>query len=394
MAASVAGDAVNFAELPAGNQRKIGVAELNVPQSLNSLTTEMVEILLRQLQRWERDKNIACVLITGAGEKAFCAGGDVQALRNSSIANPGGPCVEAETFFACEYRLDYVIHTYNKPVIVWGDGIVMGGGLGIFAGGSHRVVTETSRFAMPEVTIGLYPDVGGSFFLNQMPGKTGRFLALTGASFNAADAFYTGVADFFIQCDQFDAVLAELQRAAPSTNAETSQLLAPFASQSVEAMPLGNVESHFDIINELCGGVTIEAVLKKLATLQTDDKWLLKAQKSVAHGSPLSVLLIDAQLSRSVGKPLVSVFREELVLSTNIVRYPEFAEGVRALLVDKDQQPKWQFPDIASVPKTLIESFFVLNFRQEFPVYTVLFLLRSKVGWKLEKYKKDWGASL
>ncbi|NNC55605.1 MAG: enoyl-CoA hydratase/isomerase family protein, partial [Pseudomonadales bacterium] len=199
--------AVLFTELPAGSDKKIGHATLNSPASLNSLTTEMVELLLAKLLQWAQDSRLACVVISGAGDKAFCAGGDVQALRNSAIAKPGGPCLEAETFFAREYRLDYTIHTFNKPLLVWGNGIVMGGGLGILAGASHRVVTETSRFAMPEVTIGLYPDVGGSHFLNLMPGETGRFLALTGASFNAADALYTGLADYFLQRDQFPALL-------------------------------------------------------------------------------------------------------------------------------------------------------------------------------------------
>ena len=360
---------VVFKELPAAQHRKIGTAELNVPATLNSLTTEMVEQLLQQLLVWQSDSSVVCVMISGSGEKAFCAGGDVQALRNSSLATPGGPCVEAENFFAREYRLDYLIHTFGKPVVVWGDGIVMGGGLGIFAGASHRVVTETSRFAMPEVSIGLYPDVGGSFFLNQMPAQVGRFLALTGAAFNAADALYVGIADVFIQRSQFDTVLAKLQGGAPATHDAMSMLLTSCRAATVDETTadeatatvtptVGNIEPHIDTINALCSGDNIETVFERIATLQTDDAWLLKAQKTLLQGSPLSVVLIDLQLARSVGQPLAKVLNAELLLSTNIIRYPEFAEGVRALLVDKDRKPKWQFSNIAAIPEALIESFF------------------------------------
>ena len=164
-------DVVLFEELPASNNLKVGKIVLNIPKTLNSLTLEMVDLLLDRLSQWELDESICCLLISGSGGKAFCAGGDVQALHASAVKTPGGPCVEAETFFEREYRMDFALHNYPKPVIVWGDGIVMGGGLGIFAGGSHRVVTETSRFAMPEVTIALFPDVGGSYFLNRTPGQ-------------------------------------------------------------------------------------------------------------------------------------------------------------------------------------------------------------------------------
>ena len=358
------GAVVVFNELPAAQHRKIGTAELNVPATLNSLTIEMVEQLLQQLLVWQRDSSVVCVMISGSGEKAFCAGGDVQALRNSSLATPGGPCVEAENFFAREYRLDYLIHTFGKPIVVWGDGIVMGGGLGIFAGASHRVVTETSRFAMPEVSIGLYPDVGGSFFLNQMPAQVGRFLALTGAAFNAADALYVGIADVFIQRNQFDTVLAKLQGGVPATHEAMSMLLASCmlatADKKIATVTpaVGNIESHIDTINALCNGDNIQTVFERIATLQTDDAWLPKAKKTLLHGSPLSVLLIDLQLARSVGQPLAQVLNAELLLSTNIIRYPEFAEGVRALLVDKDRKPKWQYSNIAAIPEALIESFF------------------------------------
>lgn len=355
-------DVVLFEELAAANGKKIGKATLNVEKTLNSLTLDMVDLLSAKLNVWEADDAIVSVFITGSGEKAFCAGGDVQALHASAVATPGGPCVEGETFFEREYQLDYQIHVYPKPVLVWGDGIVMGGGLGIFAGGSHRVVTQTSRFAMPEVTIGLFPDVGGSFFLNTMPGKAGRFLALTGASFNSTDALYTGVATHFVDRELEDELLQAIVDTAPASEKAMSEVLAKFTAKSTELMPTGNVESHMEIINELCTADNIDDVFAAITGLDTEDKWLSRAQKALAHGSPLSVLIIDRQLKKCEGLALNDVFRSELSLATRIIRYPEFAEGVRALLIDKDQNPKWQFDSIDAVPADVLDSFFISPF--------------------------------
>lgn len=357
-------DCVLFEELPAANGKKLGRAELNAPAKLNSLTMEMVDLLLARLDDWSKDDSIAAVLLTGAGEKAFCAGGDVHALQASAAKTPGGPCVEAEHFFTEEYKLDYAIHTYAKPIIAWGDGIVMGGGLGIYAGASHRVVTETSRFAMPEVTIGLYPDVGGSYFLNKTPGQSGRFLAMTGASFNAADALYTGIANTFIAREHFDSVLDALLSADLSGEKSVTSVLEPFVEQSRSVLPVGNVETHLDSINALCSADDTREVYRAFETLETDDKWLSKAKQGITHGSPVSVLLIDEQLKRSRDVGLADVFRSEILLSTNVVRFPDFAEGVRALLIDKDQAPKWQYPNVDSVPQDIVDGFFVAPWEQ------------------------------
>lgn len=349
---------VLFSEQLFANGSKLAIATLNSPKTLNSLNTEMVELLLAQLAQWQQDDSVSAVFIDGAGEKAFCAGGDVQALYASAVSNPGGPCTEAEHFFTQEYRLDNTIHEFAKPVITWGDGIVMGGGLGVFVGAGHRVVTETSRFAMPEVTIGLYPDVGGSYFLNHMPGQSGRFLALTGASFNATDALYVGIANQFIAREfKKDFLTALLNSDATDSGQHIEHVLQIFSKKSAEQLPIANVEPHQQEIDRLCAG-DIYAVVEAFAAYETEDKWLSKAKKSIAHGSPLSVLLIDEQLRRSKSKSLSDVFKSELILSTNVVRYPEFAEGVRALLIDKDQNPSWQFKDINTIPTTLVNSFF------------------------------------
>jgi enoyl-CoA hydratase/carnithine racemase len=351
-----------FEELAAAGGR-IGRVTLNVPATLNSITLEMVDQLQAQLDQWRQDDTMGMVFIEGAGEKAFCAGGDVQALHASATGTPGGPCEYAESFFAREYRMNYTLHTYPKPIVCWGHGIVMGGGLGVMAGCSHRVVTEATRIAMPEVTIALFPDVGGSWFLNHMPGRSGDFLALTGASINAADAIYTGLADRFIASEHKSAVLAGLleQRWGvdeEGNHGQVRHVLRPFAEQSIGSCPAGQVEPHMGTIARLCDGDNVHEIIDNITAQQTDDPWLAKARDSLAHGSRLAALWIERQLYETRHASLREVFQAEIQLATHIVRYPEFAEGVRALLIDKDRNPAWQYSESRDVPAELLDSFF------------------------------------
>jgi enoyl-CoA hydratase/carnithine racemase len=341
----------------------IGRVTLNVPATLNSLTLDMVDLLQAQLDTWADDDGVAAVFIEGAGEKAFCAGGDVQALHRSAVEQPGGPCEYAEAFFAREYRMNYTLHTYAKPIVCWGHGIVMGGGLGVMAGCSHRVVTERTRIAMPEVTIALFPDVGGSWFLNHAPGKTGEFLALTGAAINAADAIYIGIADRFIASEHKDAVVDGLQALSFSASAEDNHalvrhVLRPFAEQSLSASPAGQVEPHAASIAQLLDGDDVHDIIDRITGQDTEDPWLAKARDSLAHGSPLAALWIHRQLYETRHMGLADIFRAELQLATNIVRHPEFAEGVRALLIDKDRNPAWHYSTSRAVPQDVLDSFF------------------------------------
>lgn len=353
---------VIFEELPAASG-KIGRVTLSVAATLNSLTLEMVDLLQARLDAWRNDDEIAAIFIEGAGEKAFCAGGDVQALHQSAVSTPGGPCDYAESFFTREYRMNYTLHTYSKPLICWGHGIVMGGGLGVMAGCSHRVVTEKTRIAMPEVTIALFPDVGGTWFLNHMPGKAGQFLAMTGASINAADAIYTGIADRFISSERKGEVIEQLLRQQWGTAEEVNHalvrhVLRPFAEQSIGQCPGGQVEPHLGSINTLCDGDDVHEVIDNIVSLQTQDPWLSKASNSLAHGSSLAALWINRQLQATRHASLKEVFQAEIQLATNIVRHPEFAEGVRALLIDKDRNPCWQYAASRDVPVQVLKSFF------------------------------------
>ena len=343
---------------------KLGRLTLNSPKTLNSLTLEMVDLLQEALDRWRDDPEIAAIVIDGAGDKAFCAGGDVQALHASSAGTPGGPCEYAETFFAREYRMNYTLHTYPKPVLCWGAGIVMGGGLGIMAGCSQRVVSENTRIAMPEVTIALFPDVGGSWFLNHMPGRSGRFLALTAASVNAADALFCGLGDRFIAAEHKDAVLDALRDSAWDTDKDLNaqrlhHLLREFSERETVEQPPAQVLPHLETINSLCDGDDIHDVIDRITGLETEDRWLGKARDGLAHGSKLAAMWIDRQLWETRHASLREVFQREVQLATHIMRHPEFAEGVRALLIDKDRTPAWTYAQSRDVPAEVLDSFFV-----------------------------------
>ena len=347
-------------EILGSGPRRVGRLTLNAPKTLNSLTRDMVEVLSDRLMAWRDDAAIAAVVIDGAGDKAFCAGGDVQALRDSSIGSPGGPCDYAENFFAREYRMNYILHTYPKPVVCWGHGVVMGGGLGVLAGCSHRVVSERTRIGMPEVTIALFPDVGGSWFLNRMPGELGRFLALTAANINATDALFAGLGSQFLAHSQHDMFLAALVDAQWSGR-DPADVVADVIAGLVPAAdrPAAQVEPHMATINTWMAGEDLAAIVDRVVAWQGDDPWLSRARDGLAHGSKLAASWIFRQLNSTRQATLEEVFASELRLATHIMRHPEFGEGVRALLVDKDRNPQWTYPSVVAVPGEVLDSFFI-----------------------------------
>ncbi|QDE31789.1 enoyl-CoA hydratase/isomerase family protein [Shewanella polaris] len=344
---------VIFQTLGTLSGQSIGVVTLNIEKALNALTLDMVDAMQVQLTRWKSDDSIACVVLNGAGEKAFCAGGDVRAIYHASIANPNNITEEACEFFTKEYQLDYLLHQFGKPVMVWGDGIVMGGGLGLMAGGSHRIVTDRSRIAMPEVTIGLYPDVGGSYFLNRMPGKTGLFLGLTAYNMNAADALYVELGNYYLNSDEkeplFDA-MAEVMWS--QDNAENHQrlsdLLTDLSKQHIATLPTSHLQQFQQQIDLLMAGDILD-VHYQLSTLNTELDWLKRAQKTALAGSPISWHLIFEQAALGTELSLADCFKWELGVSVNCCSMGDFCEGVRALLIDKDRQPKWLFADVDAV---------------------------------------------
>ncbi|MGB0894887.1 MAG: enoyl-CoA hydratase/isomerase family protein [Parashewanella sp.] len=345
---------------PTASGKKVAVATLNVEKALNALNLEMVRSLTEQLLAWQSDDSIACVVLDGSGDKAFCAGGDVRAIYQASIAQPNVIPEQAKTFFSEEYQLDFLIHKFGKPIVVWGSGIVMGGGVGLMAGASHRIVTETSRIAMPEVTIGLFPDVGGSYFLNRAPGKTGLFLGLTAYQMNAADACYVGMANHYLNKDDkgrmFDAMSSlDWSDDVAINHQRLDEALNELSHQA--GIPRGEsvLSENQDIIDSLMAG-SIEEIYSRVKNIDADVNWLVKARSAMLAGSPISCHLIYQQAQLGSDMTLADVFRWELGVSAQCCSIGDFAEGVRALLIDKDRNPQWKYDNIADVPNALISA--------------------------------------
>ncbi len=361
---------VSFQELNCDNGKKIAVATLNSPRSLNALSAEMIDLLYPQLQKWQSQADIVAVLLQGEGEKAFCAGGDIVHMYNEMKTHQGEFSPGIEEYFTKEYQLDYLIHSYSKPFIVWGNGIVMGGGLGMMVGGSHRVVTENSRIAMPEISIGLYPDVGGSYFLNRMPDNCGLFLGLTGASINASDAKYCELADYFVENNHKETLVDQLKlidwQMSNEINHELlSKLLMNFEQDSISCAPQTKLIAHKNLIKKITSANNLNDIVADILSAQCDDKWFTRAQKSLKHGSALSASLAYQQLQQGASLSLADCFRMELNLSVKSGQFGEFVEGVRALLIDKDNSPKWHFDSISAVDKKVIDWFFESKWSQE-----------------------------
>ncbi|MBG0844403.1 enoyl-CoA hydratase/isomerase family protein [Pseudomonas chengduensis] len=362
---------LQFEERPSLHGYRIGIASLDAEKSLNALSLPMIEALDERLKAWAEDPTIACVMLRGNGPKAFCAGGDVVQLVNQCREQPGEIPALARRFFADEYRLDHRIHTYPKPFICWAHGHVLGGGMGLMQGAGIRIVTPSSRLGMPEINIGLYPDVGGSWFLARLPGRLGLFLGLTAASINARDALDLNLADRCLRDDQQDALLEGLVqlnwREQPA--AQLHSLLRALENEARSERPAAQWLPHRERIDELLDVADLPAAVHAISALQADDDApLARAAKTLAHGCPLTAHLVWEQIRRARHLSLAEVFRMEYAMSLNCCRHPEFPEGVRARLIDKDQTPHWHWPDVATIPAAVVEAHFAPAWDGEHPL--------------------------
>ena len=338
----------------------IGIMMLNTPKSLNALSVEMCQLLAKQLEQWQNDDQVVALVLKGAGDKAFCAGGDIRKLYDSMSSSVPLPNPYATEFFGHEYRLYRQMHFYPKPLILWGDGIIMGGGMGLMAGCSHRLVTERTRFAMPEVTIGLFPDASGSWFLQRMPAKTGLFLGLTGAMCNGSDALLANLAEYAVASSDYDAVIQRLkqsnwQGAADNNdkhhnNSAHSIVSRALTAQPVAELPASKLATYWEPIQQLMnsGGLgDIDALLQSdeaLEKLDTDfaaDSWTQRAVATYRHGCPVTAALTYALYHKVTDLSLEQVLYLETNVAVHCAANPDLKEGVRALLIDKDRNPQW-----------------------------------------------------
>jgi len=333
-------------------ERRGGLAlvTLNRPAALNALTLEMALALDAELARWETDPGVRAVLVKATGGRAFCAGGDIRKLYDAGRAGERYP----QDFYANEYRLNTRIFHYAKPYVAFMDGVVMGGGVGLSVHGRVRVVTERTMFAMPETGIGLFPDVGGSWFLPRVRRRIGFYLALTGARMKAADALFAGVGDLYIPSERLSEAEAALAAADLSGDAEAivRSLLARFAAEPGEA-PLAAVA---DDIEQLFAGTSLEAVLADLAA--ASGSFPESTLATMRTKSPTSMKVTFRQLRQGGALGFNDCMRMEYRLACACMAGHDFYEGVRAVVVDKDQKPAWQPARLEEVTEALVARHF------------------------------------
>jgi enoyl-CoA hydratase len=332
-------DVLTFAD------NKVGRIRLNRPQAIHALTRDMCSAMIAALLEWREDPAIEAVMLDHAEGRGFCAGGDVVMLARSG-ARDGA---EARAFFHEEYRLNHLLFTYAKPTIAFMDGITMGGGVGISQPCRYRVATENTRFAMPETAIGLFPDVGGGWYLSHLPGRTGQFLALTGARLDGSECLYLGLATHFADSMMLDDLKARIAR--------EPQRLEALTEEHGSTPPPPRIAANRERIDRLFASDDFEEIV---AALETEDSgWALRELATLRAKSPQACkvtlrLLYDGARVQDFSHEM----RQEYAVATRVVQRHDFVEGVRALLVDKDNSPRWEPPTPEAVTQHLIDTIF------------------------------------
>ena len=321
----------------------LGHLVLNRPKAINALNHSMVRIMSSALDEWASDDAVSTVLVSGAGERGLCAGGDIVTIYSS--VRDGRD--DALRFWADEYALDAAISRYPKPYVALMDGLVLGGGVGISAHGSVRIVTERTRIGMPEVSIGFFPDIGGTYLLARAPGQLGTHLALTGGNATGADAIALGFADHFVP----SASLAELVTALADRTVD--EAIAEFAEQA----PASELLAKRDWIDELYRGDDAQAIVERLAASPVPAAQ--EAAATITTKSPTSVAVTLAALRRAAELPsLEAALDQDFRVATRFSRGTEVLEGIRAQVIDKDRNPRWSPPDLAGVTAATVEQYF------------------------------------
>ncbi|XP_028405293.1 3-hydroxyisobutyryl-CoA hydrolase, mitochondrial-like [Dendronephthya gigantea] len=335
----------------------VGLITLNRPKALNSLDLGMVRKIHPALMDWERDENIGAIVIKGAGDKAFCAGGDVRAVAEEGISGTGGTL--RRDFFKEEYQLNNAIGTLKTPYVALIDGITMGGGVGLSVHGHFRVGTERTLFAMPETAIGFFPDVGGSFFLPKLQGELGTFLALTGERLRGYDVHHAGVATHYVSSDK----ISELEESMLAMERPTLKTILEMIENITKRQSVSKITTDFslspylEIINRCFAKESMEDILYELEKEGTD--WAMSKIDTINSMSPTSLKVTlkhvrEGAKLRTLFECLIMEYR----LSQRFMNDKDFYEGIRAVLIDKDQQPKWNPSTLRAVTTEKVDSYF------------------------------------
>jgi enoyl-CoA hydratase/carnithine racemase len=348
-------------EITVDIRNRVAHLTLNRPQALNALSYEMVLAMATLFTRWATDPTVNAIVMRGAGEKSFCAGGDIRALRESALQ--GGTL--HHDFFIDEYRLDYQLHRYVKPVICLLDGIVMGGGMGISQGSGFRIVGPKTKMAMPETGIGLFPDVGGSYFLSRS--RVGHYLGLTGQMIKASDALYAGLADRFMTTDAIAALLEQLDShkwtAKPAN--DVAALIDANATAPTEPPTLAPVQIAID--RHFAPQKSVAEMIASLAS-ETDPNlqpWTAKTAALLQTRSPTLLEVTRRQLNRGSKMTLAECFRMELGIVYHCFEHGDLMEGIRAVILDKDNQPRWNPPTLDALDADAVAAFFAPRWQNQ-----------------------------
>ncbi len=336
------------------NKNGVATILLNRPKALNSLNLTMVDAIGKKLEAWATDQNIQCVVIKGAGERGLCAGGDIKTLYSAKESQEN--LEEAYEFFTIEYDTDLAVANFPKPIIAILDGIVMGGGVGLISSADFKIVTERTTWAMPETSIGFFPDVGAAYFLNKAPGKTGRYLGLTGLQLKAADILYINGANYYMPSEKLPAFLQQIEEdefTADHIQATIKNLLDEFSTippnNGVLSKQQQESDQHFSY-------ATVEEIL---SSLEADSSTFAKKTKeTLLSKSPVSLKVTLKHLINSEQESLASCLATDLTLAKNFMKHPDFFEGVRSVIIDKDHQPNYQYATLEDVPNELVHRFF------------------------------------
>jgi len=325
-------------------ENNVGIITLNRPKALNALTWNMVKKIDAVLVDWDNNKNIKAVIIEGTGERAFCSGGDVK-----SVALAGKNSDISKGFFRDEYIMNNRIFNFSKPYISLINGIVMGGGKGISAHGSHRIITENILFAMPETNIGFFPDVGGGYFLPRCPGKTGTYLALTSKKIKAVDCLYIGFATHFVISGRID----ELREAIVAQPDNLEKILTSFSQ-----IPFGEseLERYRKDIDKYFSYKNVEDIISNLEKNNSD--WAKETLNSMEMMSPSSLKIALKQIDLGADMEFADVMVMEYRISQSCMKHDDFYEGVRAALIDKTRDPKWNPLNLNDISNKTIEKYF------------------------------------
>lgn len=353
---------------------RIGLMTLNSEKTMNAVDLEMVNQIDDVLARWREDDGIVAVIMRGAGDRAFSAGGDIRQIYKSMAEEGDEHLNYADAFFTGEYSKNYRVHLFGKPLIAWGNGFVMGGGLGLYIGANHKVGTEHLKLAWPEIRIGLFPDVTGSYHLSRLPFPIGHWMGLTGSQMNAVDCKEVGLINYCLAHDDLGSLIDELceqpwQKNKAMNNQFVRETLTRFEVSADIEFPESKLTDCLDEIHTVFDELEIkdtaklsqnkkdlQVIEKRINNIESGNDWFKSGKENFLTGCPGTAHLIMRQLQLGRQMTLKEVVKWELGIALQSVRHPDFAEGVRARVIEKDGQPKWQHESVGDVPESWIES--------------------------------------